>query len=124
MSKYDVPTVKFHYMEWESPVEVITKDIIMKAVEKMDENIYQAVLETKVIVDKDSLVRAIQGERNQYEKGYADGFANADKEIANQIFKDFQCLMDDNEVWFHQTDKIREDFANLKKKYTESEDKK
>ena len=41
------------------------------------------------------------------------------KAVAREIFKEFERLMENNEVWFGQTDEMREEFAKLKKKYTE-----
>lgn len=41
------------------------------------------------------------------------------KSEVKKIFKEFERLMENNEVWFRQTDEIREEFAELKKKYTE-----
>lgn len=42
------------------------------------------------------------------------------KSEVEKIFKEFERLMENNEVWFRQTDEIREEFAELKKKYTEN----
>ena len=39
------------------------------------------------------------------------------KSEVEKIFKEFERLMENNEVWFRQTDEIREEFAKLKKKY-------
>ena len=44
------------------------------------------------------------------------------KSEVEKIFKEFERLMENNEVWFRQTDEIREEFAELKKKYTEADD--
>ena len=58
-------------------------------------------------------------------KRHAQIHATADvvpKSEVKKIFKEFERLMENNEVWFRQTDEIREEFAELKKKYTESED--
>jgi hypothetical protein len=41
------------------------------------------------------------------------------KSEVKKIFKEFERLMENNEVWFRQTDEMREEFAKLKKKYTE-----
>ena len=44
------------------------------------------------------------------------------KSEVEKIFKEFERLMENNEVWFRQTDEIREEFAKLKKKYTGADD--
>lgn len=56
---------------YESPIEIIQKDIVMK----QENDIYQAILEQGIVVDKEELIRALQYDRGQYEKGYRDGKA-------------------------------------------------
>ena len=73
---------------YESPIEVITKDLVTK----QENGIYQAVLEQGVVVDKDELVRALQYDRNQYEKGYADGYAAARAEIDGELSTIYESL--------------------------------
>jgi hypothetical protein len=41
----------------------------------------------------------------------------ANQKFASEIFAEIERLMENNEVWFRQTDEIREDFSKLKKKY-------
>ena len=48
-----------------------------------------------------------------------DEIANAKADTAREIFKEFDRLMENNEVYFHQTDEMREEFSKIKKKYTE-----
>ena len=43
---------------------------------------------------------------------------NAKAEIAREIFAEIEKVLTDNEVYFHQTDEMREAFYELKKKYT------
>ena len=53
---------------------------------------------------------------------FIETFQTADvvpKSEVKKIFKEFERLMENNEVWFGQTDEMREEFAELKKKYTE-----
>ena len=53
---------------------------------------------------------------------FAETLTTADvvpKSEVKKIFKEFERLMENNEVWFGQTDEMREEFAELKKKYTE-----
>ena len=57
---------------YKSPIEVLTRDIYHQIKKQEDEQIYEAVLNVGVSVDKDELIRALQYDRGQYEKGYAD----------------------------------------------------
>lgn len=46
----------------------------------MDEEILKAVFRTGVVVDKEELLRALEYDRQQYNKGYHDGFADGLRE--------------------------------------------
>ena len=69
--------MKFDF-KYQSPLEMIYDDPMEKTIQKIqketDEFIYQTVINTGVKVDKDELVKALQYDRQQYEKGYADGY--------------------------------------------------
>lgn len=62
---------------YESPIEMLVTDIQHQIVKRQDEEIYQAVLHYIPNVDREELIRALQYDRGQYEKGYADGKADA-----------------------------------------------
>lgn len=64
---------------YKSPIELLVTDIQNQIMKQQDEEIYQAVLHYIPHVDKDELIRALQYDREQYEKGYADGKADAEK---------------------------------------------
>jgi hypothetical protein len=59
---------------WESPIKTITEQIYKETARRLDETVYEAVLNTNVIVDKDELVKALQYDREQYDKGYKNGY--------------------------------------------------
>ena len=72
---------------YESPISVFATDNIINSViekaasdfaKKTDEQIYQAVLNVGVNVSEEELEKALRYDREQYEKGYADGLKNAD----------------------------------------------
>lgn len=56
-------------MSYKSPIDLITK----QCVEQIDDNVFRAVLECEIHVDKDQLIKALAYDRGQYEKGYEDG---------------------------------------------------
>ena len=66
---------------FESPIKICTKQIRMT----QDETIVRAVQDVGIFVDKDELIKALQYERDQYEKGYADGMAAAQIELSEKI---------------------------------------
>lgn len=64
---------------YESPVEVLIQDVKMQVKESVDEQVYQAVVNVGVNVDKKELLRALAYDREQYAKGYAEGLEDAVK---------------------------------------------
>ena len=67
---------------YRSPIEMLITDIEHQIVKQQDEEIYQAVLHHIPNIDKEELIRALQYDRNQYEKGYADGVKEFSVKIA------------------------------------------
>ena len=67
---------------YRSPIEMLITDIEHQIVKQQDEEIYQAVLHHIPNIDKEELIRALQYDRNQYEKGYADGVKEFSVRIA------------------------------------------
>ena len=70
---------------YESPIKIIesTIDSFSKAIiKKKDDAIFAEIQYSfGVDVDKDELIRALQYDRNQYEKGYWDGQRDAKNEL-------------------------------------------
>lgn len=64
---------------YESPIEIITGNIQTQ----IDDEIYRAVQNVGINVDREELLKALEYDRGQYEKGFDDGFAQA-LEIALQ----------------------------------------
>ena len=57
-----------------SPIHVnYTEPIVETLKDKFDNAVFQAVQEVGIEVDKDELLKALQYDRGQYEKGYSDG---------------------------------------------------
>ena len=54
---------------YKSPIEVIADEMKFR----YDNEIIRAVQRYDIKIDKDELVRALEYDRHQYEKGYADG---------------------------------------------------
>ena len=66
---------------YNSPIEVMITDIQHQIVKQQDEEIYKAVVNVGIHVDKEELIRALQDDRRQYEEGYRDGRLSAKEEI-------------------------------------------
>lgn len=57
---------------YKSPIEVISQGVKIS----VENDIYKAVESYGINVDKDELIKALQYDRNQYNKGYADGYSD------------------------------------------------
>ena len=57
-------------MSYESPIEILMGEFRMQ----QENEILTAIQGYNIRVDKDELVKALAYDRNQYEKGYADGY--------------------------------------------------
>ena len=58
---------------YKSPIEIITESMQTD----LENQILSSVLKTDVSVDKEELIKALNYDRDQYQKGYADGKAEA-----------------------------------------------
>ena len=58
---------------YNSPIEIITTEITRQINKQTEEAVYQALQSIGVNVNKDELIKALQYDRDQYDKGYADG---------------------------------------------------
>lgn len=62
---------------YKSPIELMITDIQHQIAKEQDNEIYKAVVHYIPNIDKEELLRALQYDRDQYNKGYADGKADA-----------------------------------------------
>ena len=80
---------------YKSPIEIIQGQLQVQ----LEGTIMRAVQQQDVIVDKEELIRALQYDRDQYEKGYADAMASIVRcevckhfeEVATLYGKDTVC---------------------------------
>jgi flagellar biosynthesis regulator FlbT len=82
---------------YNSPIEMIIGNMQMQ----QDGEIFRAVQKIGVNVDKDELLKALQYDRGQYDKGYKDGikeFAELVKENHNRLFNVIYSEMIDSLV--------------------------
>lgn len=79
---------------YKSPIEIKLNDLVSGAVGKADEYIVRFVQQVGVNVDKDELIKALEYDRAQYEKGWSD----RDNEIVR--CKDCVYCKRYNDVWY------------------------
>ena len=58
---------------YESPINLIIRDMQLKFIKEVDDAIYKAVQNVDIKVDKDELFKALANDRKEYDRGYADG---------------------------------------------------
>lgn len=75
------------FYEYESPIEVIYQDIYHRINVDLEDNIYKAVINCGIQVDKEELIKALKYDRKQYDKGYRSGV----KEFAEYL-KNFDAI--------------------------------
>lgn len=66
---------------YQSPIEISRFRIETDVSRFTDERIFEAVLKACINVDRDELIAALKYDRDQYEKGFADGSAEAQQWI-------------------------------------------
>lgn len=85
---------------WESPINQILGELQMH----LEGETLKAVQNVGVDVDKEELIKALQYDRNQYEKGHKDGYADAIDE----------CIKIIEETTWRDTDMLVESIRGLK----------
>ena len=66
---------------YESPITLVEDEISMCS----EDNIYRAVQECRIDVDKDELIKALKYDRRQYEKGYADALNQIKTDLIERL---------------------------------------
>lgn len=105
---------------YEAPIESIITEMWTQVVKQRENDIYQAVQECGVTVDKEELVRALQYDRQQYEKGYEDGCKSSIKKFA-AFLKDNSFLCDHYGWHSFQAIDVEEDLDDLVEEFLNKE---
>lgn len=70
---------------YQSPIEIISKQMRTE----LENDVYKAILDYGIDIDKDELIKALAYDRDQYDKGYNDGIRDgkiaAYKEIVERL---------------------------------------
>jgi hypothetical protein len=68
---------------WESPVNVMMGELQTQ----IEGEIFKAIQNVGIVVDKEELIKAMQYDRDQYDKGYKDGYADAIDDFTAKLIK-------------------------------------
>lgn len=64
-------------MSYESPITIMRRQLANQINIQLEGKVLKAVMECNIDVNKDELIKALQYDREQYQKGYEDGKAEA-----------------------------------------------
>lgn len=77
---------------YNSPLKLFTDEITRDIAKKQDTLVFNAVARLGVTVDRDELLRALRYDREQYDKGYADGKADGRAAAMAEIVRCKECI--------------------------------
>ena len=66
---------------YDSPIKIIFGQMESQ----IDNKIMKAIQQINIEIDKEELVRALQYDRNQYDRGFADGYMAARSEFEERL---------------------------------------
>lgn len=91
---------------WESPINVmeIQDSFVSEIKEKTEEMVFTEIKRIGIDVDKEELIKALQYDRGQYEKGHKDGYE----------FGIDECIKIIEETVWRDTDMLVESIRELK----------
>ena len=72
---------------YKSPIKIFESEQMLseQVAKNTDEYIYKAIVNLKIDVDKDELIKALRYDRGQYEKGYQDALLGFKDELVRVI---------------------------------------
>ena len=73
---------------YESPIEMIYGELQTQMMQEDEKLVMKAVRNVGVNVDKETLIKALQYDRNQYKKGYEDGKNDVLEKIKTDLEKE------------------------------------
>lgn len=80
-------------MMYQSPIELFNTDPMVETLKnETDALIVRAVAHADVKVDRDELIKALQYDREQYEKGFSDGVLYEQERLEGAIRKAIDAL--------------------------------
>lgn len=84
-------------IHYESPIKVSFEDRLKESLLNEEEKAIMGEVHMFVNVDKDGLVKALQYDRGQYEKGYKDGYNQGVEDGANRMFERLKEFLSERE---------------------------
>lgn len=70
---------------YESPINLLTTQVSTELNEIIEKQVYTAIQQVGVVVNKDELIKALNYDRDQYETGYKNGYMKAKEDLKTAI---------------------------------------
>ena len=91
--KYNPSTANDYYkkaaeMSYQSPIEVTMNQVRFEQEKRLEGEVIRAIQDVGVTVDKDELIKALQYDRDQYCKGFVDGYKGDIDKLCKQVKAD------------------------------------
>lgn len=110
----DMFTEDFEFFAYKSPIFCMMNEIAEKSAKALDEaiesEICKRIFEVKVDIDKEELIKALEYDRGQYEKGFAAGRLAGNRKLEARKVKihgDHCCCPVCSKSWWnYPSDKI------------------
>ena len=64
---------------YKSPIDIIYENMTSQIIEEQEKKIIQCVQKYNINVDKEELIKALKYDREQYQRGYQDGYKAGEK---------------------------------------------
>lgn len=61
-------------MDYKSPIEIAIGQFRLEQEKRIEGEVFKAIQDYGINIDKDELIRALRYDREQYDKGYEDGY--------------------------------------------------
>lgn len=74
---------------YKSPIDIISSEMQMQ----IEGEVFKAIQNVGVCVDKEELLKALTYDREQYSKGYADGYSKAIDDLTSIFRAEFKQMM-------------------------------
>lgn len=78
---------------YESPIKLIQQELTTS----MENDIFKAIQSYGITVDKDELIKALNYDRDQYDKGFKDGYSNNITKLKESIYNSIVNKLDEAE---------------------------
>ena len=75
-------------LSYKSPIDLCVSQMRMEHEKRIEGDIYRAIHDVGIFVDKDELIKALQYDRDKYSKGFHDGYkaaAGYDKDVVEVV---------------------------------------